>query len=573
MEQHIRLLKTYLRPQRARVVLLMGLLFVSIALDLLAPQQLSRFIDEAQAGATQDALVTIAVVFIVLTIGKQATVSIAGYLSEDVGWRATNALRADLTDHCLRLDSSFHKEHAAGELMERVDGDVGILSEFLSFFVFSVLGRALLALGILGLVFVADYRIGLLLLVFSLFVVLVLRRLQAVAVPHFTALRKTKADLSGFLEEQLSATEDIRANGARPYVLHRLSRHVDSLLRRTRASMISSRVFSSVLEISVAVATSGVLATGAYLLRGGSITIGDIFLIYYYTQLLSLSLMVITRHLDSLQKASGAIKRISELHYTTPKITDGRGVPLAGGALDVAFDAVTFGYGEGRRTLDDVSFRLPAGQTVGLLGRTGSGKTTVTRLLCRTYDVDGGAVRVGDVDVRDLHLATLRERIGVVTQDVQLFHATVRDNVTLFDSTVPDERIERAIADLGLSSWYRSLPDGLDTLIANGGETLSAGEGQLLALTRVLLRDPDIVVLDEASSRLDPGTERLIERATDRLLEGRTAFIVAHRLNTVRKADHIVVLEDGKVCEAGPRETLSADPASRLSALMAGGAA
>ncbi|MDP9616459.1 ABC transporter ATP-binding protein [Streptomyces demainii] len=573
MKQHIRLLKTYLKPQRKRVVLLVLLLFGSIALDLLAPRQLSLFIDGAEAGASLDALVTVAVVFIVLTIAKQLVVAVAGYFSEDVGWRATNALRADLADHCLNLDISFHKDHTPGELMERVDGDVGVLSDFMSLFVFSVLGRALLAVGILGLVFSTDYRIGLLLLAYSLFVVLVLRRLQSVGVPHFNALRRTKADLSGFLEERLTSTEDIRANGARPYVMHRLSEHVENLVRRTRASMISARVFSSVLEISLAAATGGVFALGAWLLPGGSISLGEIFLIYYYTQLLSLSLIVITHHLDTLQKATGAIQRISELYHTTPQVRDGEGGSLPDGALDVTFDAVSFGYGEASRTLDEVSFALPAGETVGLLGRTGSGKTTLTRLLCRAYDVDAGAVRLADVDVRDLRLADLRDRIGVVTQDVQLFHASLRDNVTLFDATIDDGHIERAFAELGLSDWYASQPDGLDTVMVNGGETLSAGEAQLLALTRVMLRDPDIIVLDEASSRLDPGTERLIARATERLLKGRTGIVVAHRLATVRKVDHIVVLDDGEVCEAGPRERLEADPASRFSALIAGGTA
>lgn len=573
VELHIWLLNKYLRPQKAKTVLLAVLLLASIALDLMAPRQLGRFIDEAEAGGGESALVSIAVVFIVLTIGRQLVMSVAGYLSEDVGWRATNAMRSDLTDHCLRLDQGFHKDHTPGELMERVDGDVGVLADFLSFFLFSVVGRALLALGILGLVFATDYRIGLLLLSFSLFVVLVLRRLQAVAVPRFAALRQAKAGLSGFLEEQLAGTEDVRANGARPYVMHRLAGHVDTLMRTTRASMVSSRVFSSVLEISLAVATSAVLATGAYLLPGESITLGEIFLIYFYTQLLSLSLIVLTSHLDTLQKASGAIRRISELHHTTSKITDGPGAKLSDGPLDVSFESVVFGYGEDRRTLDEVSFRLPAGETLGLLGRTGSGKTTITRLLTRLYDVDAGSVRVADVDVRELRLQQLRSRIGVVTQDVQLFHATLRDNVTIFDASVSDTKIEQAIADLGLAEWYATLPAGLDTLITNGGETLSAGEAQLLALTRVLLSDPDIVILDEASSRLDPATERLIERATDRLLSGRTGLVVAHRLATVQKVDHIIVLEDGKVCEAGRREALTSDPASRFSVLMAGGIA
>jgi ABC-type multidrug transport system fused ATPase/permease subunit len=570
MEQYIRLLKTYLRPQKMKVTLLAALLFSSIALDLLAPQQLSRFVNRAQAGTTENALVTIAVLFIVLTVVKQLVVGVAGYISEDVGWHATNALRADLMEHCLDLDMSFHKDHNAGELIERVDGDVEVLADSMSFIIFSVFGRALLALGILGLLFATDYRIGLILLAFSLLVLLVLRRLQAVAVPHFSELRRIKAELSGFLEEQLAGTEDVRANGARPYVMHRLYGHIEKLVRQTRSSMISARVFSSVLEVGVAIATALALGVGAYLLPGGSITLGQVFLIYYYTQLLSLSLMVITNHLDGLQKAAGALQRIALLSNTTSRITDGAGGSLPAGSLDVDFESVDFGYSAQLKTLENVSFRVPAGESLGLLGRTGSGKTTITRLLCRAYDVDQGTVRLGGVDVRTVSLAGLRSRIGIVTQEVQLFHATLRDNVTLFDPDITDQKIVEAIAQLGLSSWLSSLPDGLDSMITNGGESLSAGEAQLLALTRVLLGDPAVVLLDEASSRLDPATERLVEQATHRLLRGRTGIVVAHRLATVRKVDHIIVLEDGQISEAGRRETLSANPDSRLSALLAG---
>lgn len=571
MENKSSLLRKYLKPQRGKVLLLSLFLFGSIALDLLAPQQLQRFIDSAQAGRGHRVLVDIAIVFVVMTIGRQLVVSVAGYLSEDIGWRATNLLRLELVDHCLALDPEFHKEHTAGELMERVDGDSAVLSDFLSFFVFSVIGRAFLAVGILALVFATDYRIGLLLLVFSMFVVLVLRRLQKVAIPYFTELRKTKADLSGFLDETLVAAEDIRANGTRPHVMHQLGEQVMVLVRRTRDSMVSARIFSSVLEISLAVATGGVLATSAYLLPGRSITLGGVFVIYYYTQLLSLSLMVITRHLDSLQKASGAMQRIAELLSIRPTITDGSGAPLPEGPLSIRFEDVSFAYSEGNPVLEEVSFEVAAGESVGLLGRTGSGKSTITRLLCRAFDTDSGRVRIGGVDVRDLEVSALRSRIGVVTQEVQLFHATVRDNVTLFDPTISDEAIERAITELGLEAWYTSLSEGLDTIVAGGGNTLSAGEGQLLALTRILLRNPDIVVLDEASSRLDPGTERLIEQATDRLLQGRTGVVVAHRLATVQNADHIVVLADGRVRESGRREDLSADSSSQFATMLAGG--
>jgi ATP-binding cassette subfamily B protein len=205
---------------------------------------------------------------------------------------------------------------------------------------------------------------------------------------------------------------------------------------------------------------------------------------------------------------------------------------------------------------------------LGVLGRTGSGKTSMTRLLFRLYDPQEGAVCLNGVDLRDTQLSSIRGRVGMVTQDIHLFHASLRNNLTLFDRSIPDERIEEVLRDLGLETWYGSLPEGLDTVLGPGGGSLSAGEAQLLAFARIFLRDPGLVVLDEASSRLDPATERLIERAVDRLLRDRTGIIIAHRLATVQRADEIMVLEDGRVLEHGPRLALANDPRSHFSQLL-----
>jgi ABC-type multidrug transport system fused ATPase/permease subunit len=208
---------------------------------------------------------------------------------------------------------------------------------------------------------------------------------------------------------------------------------------------------------------------------------------------------------------------------------------------------------------------------LGLLGRTGSGKTTTSRLLFRLHDVTGGAVRLGGVDVRELRLDRLRRRVALVTQDVQLFAGTLRDNVTLFDTMVADAELVGVFGALGLDEWLAELPDGLDTVLGATGRGLSAGEAQLVALARVFLEDPGVVVLDEASSRLDPHTEQLLERAISRLLEGRTGVVIAHRLRTVERADVVVVLESGRVVECGRRDELAADDGTRFAALLRAG--
>jgi ATP-binding cassette subfamily B protein len=390
-------------------------------------------------------------------------------------------------------------------------------------------------------------------------------------VPRNAALRQASADLFGTIEERLAGTEDVRANGGVGYALKRLlERSRQMLLRQVSANLASWGMFQTA-SLLMNLGTVVALGIAAYLLLAGELTIGTVYLVFAYSESLRRPVEGITRHIQDLQHAAASIGRIRGLLAERSTITDGPGATIPHGAPSLELDRVTFAYGaDGERqpVLRDVSFRLEPGQVLGLLGRTGSGKTTISRLLFRLYDPRAGSVRLGGVDVRVPTLDQLRAQVGIVTQDVQLFHATVRDNVTLFDPTVPDARITAALEDLGLGAWLERLPDGLDTRLAPGGGGLSAGEGQLVAFARILLKDPGLIVLDEASSRLDPATERLLERAVDRLLSGRTAIVIAHRLATVQRADRIVILEDGKVLEEGDRVALAADPDSRFSQLL-----
>ena len=276
---------------------------------------------------------------------------------------------------------------------------------------------------------------------------------------------------------------------------------------------------------------------------------------------------MLTKRSPSVDSGLVSVQRVEELLDTQPTIRDGGGRTIPAGELSVELDNVSFAYSPETAVLREVSFRLEPGKILGLLGRTGSGKTTVSRLLFRLYDPESGSVRLGGVDVREVRLAELRRRIAMVTQDVQLFHGSVRDNITLFDPAIQDDRILESIRALGLEGWHERLPQGLDTELQAGGGQLSAGEAQLLAFTRVFLKDPDVVVLDEASSRLDPATEQFIDQAIRSLLTGRTGVVIAHRLGTVERVDEIVIMEDGRVLEHGAREVLAVDERSRFHGL------
>ena len=587
--QYWQLLVNYLKPQWPRAALLAGLLFSSIGLQLVNPQIMRHFIDTAQLGGAAETLLSAALLFIGVALIQQVVSVLATYVGENVAWTATNALRADLAEHCLRLDMSFHNAHTPGEMIERIDGDVTTLSNFFSQFVIQVLGNVVLLVGVLALLFREDWRVGLTLTGFSLITLGVLGRLQNIAVPHWTAERQASADLFGFLEERLSGTEDIRANGAEAYVMRGFYRLMRELVKRSLKAALMVNVLFNTALLSFALGNAMAFAVGAWLFQEGVLTIGTVYIVFHYTTMLERPIERITRQLQDLQKAGAGMTRVRELLDTQSKIRDmdahlPEASALPAGALAVEFRDVTFGYddvlvpngngskGNGKEVvLRDLSFRLPPGRVLGLLGRTGSGKTTLTRLLFRLYDPDSGAIHLGDgaslTDLSQVPLNDLRQRVGMVTQNVQLFHATVRDNVTLFDAGVPDEEVLRVIHELGLREWIESLPQGLDTELESGGG-LSAGEAQLLALARIFLQDPGLVILDEASSRLDPATEHLIERAVDRLVRGRTAIIIAHRLGTVQRADEIMILEDGRIGEYGVRAGLANDPGSRFYSLL-----
>ena len=274
------------------------------------------------------------------------------------------------------------------------------------------------------------------------------------------------------------------------------------------------------------------------------------------------------REIEDLQKAGVSIERTEELLATRSAVRDTGASPIGTGAVGMEFSNVSFGYHRGVEVLDGVSFRVEAGSTLGLLGRTGSGKTTIARLLLRFYDPAEGVVRVGGVDLTATPLDELRRRVGLVTQEVQLFNATVRDNLTLFDEGLNDDAIVEQLDLVGMGGWFRSLPHGLDTVLAPSGSQLSAGQAQLLAFARVFLKRPDVVIMDEASSRLDPATERLLSEATEQLLRSRTGLVIAHRLSTIQRVDQIMIVDGGRVLEFGPREELAADPRSRFSGLL-----
>ena len=560
-------LDRYLRPRWRHVLVLAALVFGNEGLDLFEPQIVRFFIDTAREGGALDTLLRTGGLFLGIVLLHQAVSVVESSVAANLGWSATNALRADLAAHCLRLDMAFHNAKTPGELIERVDGDVGALRNFFSRFVVLMIGGALFLVGVLALLFREDWRLATFITAMSGLSLGVLVWRQRWMVPRVIASRQASADVFGFVEERLGGLPDIQGNGLQTHTVNRLEGELRRWFGASRRTIVAGMALGTISGLVGLVAIAGTLAGVAWLFAQGGISLGTAYLLVHYAKEAQDTTRQIARQIETYQLAAASLTRIRELESLRPVVQDSRSPRvLPPGPLSVDFDDVSFAYG-GEPTVRDITFHLPPGRTLGILGRTGGGKTTLTRLLFRLYDVMAGAVRVGGVDVRDIPLAQLHRRIAMVTQEVQLFRATVRDNVALFDRSISDARIEGALEAVGLGPWLSALVQGLDTILESGGG-LSAGEAQLLAFARVFLRDPSVVVLDEASSRLDPATERLVERAVGRLLADRTAIVIAHRLRTLDRADDVLIVEGGRAIEHGRRAALAADPRSRFAEIL-----
>ncbi|MFL6125407.1 ABC transporter ATP-binding protein [Actinophytocola sp.] len=555
-------LRRYLGPRTAQLALLAVALLAATGLAIVGPQLLRRFIDAVGGDTAISAVVALAVAFLVVTVLAELSWLTADAVGVRLAWSATNDMRTDLTAHCLSLDMPFYEERAAGELIDRVDGDVGRLAGFFSQLFLLIASNLLLLLGIGVALLIQDWRVGLCYIPFVGGSALLLRRLLGRAVPAVVAQRQANAELLGYVEERLGGLEDIRGNGAGHHVRHGFWLRAAGLLTAARRAARLGVRWPAAAQGLASLSLLLALLAGAILYSTGQMTLGSAYVLVAYAGMLQVPLMVLVSQAQEVEEAVGALRRIDELFAVRSTIVDGAhtlGPHTPGGGVEVVLDDVSFGYRPGELAVREVNVRVAPGRRLALVGRTGSGKSTLARLLVRFADPVSGRVLLDGRDIRDLTVSSVRSRVGLVTQDVRIFHASVRDNVTMFGDEVPDSAVEEALRAVGLEPWLSGLPAGLASVLGAGEAGLSAGEAQLLAFARILVTDPGLVVLDEASSRLDQVSRKTFDTALTRMLAGRTAVVIAHQLAAVRVCDEVLVLRDGRVLEHGDRATLVAD--------------
>ncbi|NHJ46953.1 MAG: ABC transporter ATP-binding protein [Asgard group archaeon] len=567
LRKYWRLQKKYLSLFKKEMIFLAISLFTNLALTLVNPQVIRYYVDTIATSTDTKTLTYAALIYIGVSLLSHFFYLSALYFGVKIVWGATNRLRFDLTKHCINLDMTFHNKYKPGEMIERIDGDVLALSNFFSRFTFDLIGSILLIIGIIVAYFIEGWIFGVAFTGFTIVALIALYLVRNFTSKYWQKLRDSTAKLFGFVEEGITATEDIQSLGSSNHIMKKFHDYSRVEFGNTIRAEIADWTFRAVGWGMLSLSVTLVFIICIPLFNNSILSSGTIFMILSYVYLLLRPIQSILAQLQVFQQINANINRINEFFEVESKIDDQIGEDIPTGKFELEFNKINFSYIKEEQVLRNVSFNVHSNRCLGIVGKTGSGKTTIAKLIFRLYEVNKGSIKIKNKDIKKYNLKSLRNEIEYVTQEVEIFNASLRDNVTLFNKTVPDELIEEVLINLGLEKWYNKLPNGLETGILSE-QGLSAGEEQLIALTRAFLKNPQLIVLDEASSRLDPATEQLINRALAKLLHGRCSIIIAHRLSTLNKVDDILVLEKGEVLEFGSREELAKNPDSQFSILL-----
>jgi ATP-binding cassette subfamily B protein len=481
--------------------------------------------------------------------------------------RAEGRLRADLLHAALHQSLPALEELAVGEVLDRVDDDarqVGVLLRRTGWQLCRAALRSVLAWVIAGFAWWPAW-IGFPLV--GLLAVAAVRSLSPIVAERKLAEEVAWSDHSAQLEEAVAGRDDVRSSLGQPHVVRQYTRLAQQVLRRVGDTCSASTQVGLRTGLVVHAALAAIAVSGAALVGAGQLGVAGLVTLWLLVTTFAGQLSQITNHLPEVQAGLGALQRIRGM-LSAPQEPDG-GAPVPVGSAGVEFRNLTVGY-PGGFALRSVDLTVAAGTTCALVGRTGAGKSTLAKLLSRAMEPPPGTVFVAGQDVTATSIEHLRRAVGVVTQRTEILAATLEKNITLFADVLP-AGVRDALEALGLTEWVESLPHGLQTRLGSGGSTLSAGEEQLVAFARLLVRDVAVVVLDEATARMDPQTERLVTRAADRLLTGRTGIVIAHRMSTTRRCDSVAVLDRGRVVQQGPRPRLAAEPGPFRDLLAAAG--
>ena len=501
-------------------------------------------------------LVLLLLTAVLLRLGLQG---IQTFNVQAVGQRLTARIRDDLFAHAMALSLRFHDRTPVGKLLTRLTSDVDALAEVFGSGAVGVLADLVTLAVIAATMITIEWRLGLLLLISQVPVTLGILWLQKRYRKANYRVREELSQLNADLQENLQGLEVVQMFRREQRNSERFAGTTNAYRNAVSGTVLYDSAISAFIEWVALVAVAVVLALGGAMVSGGLMGLGTLTTFILYSQRLFDPLRQLAERFTQIQGGMTAVERIGELLEEPIEIADRAQIQpassRAASAAEVVFDDVSFAYRADEPILEHFSVRIAAGEHVALVGPTGSGKTTVIRLLCRLYEPQSGRILVDGVDIRDIPQAQLRQMLGVVLQDTFLFSGTVADNLRL-ERSISRDQLERTCQELGLSPLIERLPDGLASQLRERGGNLSSGERQLLAVARVAIREPAVLVMDEATAFMDPATEATLQRDLGAVLQGRTAIVIAHRLATVEAADRILVLQRGRLVEQGSHQQL-----------------
>jgi ABC-type multidrug transport system fused ATPase/permease subunit len=550
---------TLVGPYRGKAIASGIALLAGTAVGLLAPLASKLAIDRGIVPGDRRALVIWTLAFVAAALAGWAASIAQTYLSAWVGQRVLADLRRDLFAHIQSLELGYFERNRAGWLISRLTNDVDALENLVTDGLASGVQNTLLLFGTAGMLLYLDWRLALVTLTLFPLMALAKTLFRIYSARAYRRMRERLADVTATLAEDLGGARVVQAFRREDANAESFAETSDSYRQANMRTVQLNAWYFPFVGLLGAASTAIVLAYGGILFFNDEITLGTLFAFMLFLANFFDPIQALSQLFNTFLAASAALDKIFDVMDTEPELSDAAGaaaLPAIEGAVELS--GVHFQYGQGAEVLHGIDLSVAAGQTVALVGHTGAGKSTLVKLLARFYDPTAGSIRIDGHDLRDVQVRSLREQLGIVPQEGFLFAASIRDNIAFGRPDATFDDVRAAARAVGADTFIEALPDDYETSVAERGAALSIGQRQLIAFARALLADPRLLILDEATSSVDIASEAVIEEALARLLAGRTAFVVAHRLSTIRRADVIVVLENGRVIEQGTHDDLMA---------------
>ena len=571
--RRVKKLGKYLKKEKKRLILILIILIpvalagsiqpllVGQAISVLRGENTLALFNNLSNELTINLIIAILFITVLLRLGLQGFQS---YNIQSVGQRLTARIRNDLFAHSMSLSLRFHDKMPVGKLLTRLTSDVDALSEVFGSGAVGVLADFVSLIVISVTMILIEWRLGLLLLIVQIPVTLFILWLQKRYRKQNYKVREELSQLNANFQENLQGLEVVQMFRRESLNGQNFFKTGTNYKHAVNGTIFYDSSISAFIEWVSLAAVALVISLGGYMVTAGAMGLGTLTTFILYSQRLFEPLRQLAERFTQIQGGLTAVERISELLEKKIEIYDQINYKAGNKELsssnktvlgEVLFENVSFFYRKDEPIINDLSFKIKPGDHVALVGPTGSGKTTLIRLLCRLYEPQKGNIYIDGQNIKSIPIASLRRQLGVVLQDTFLFSGNVADNLRL-DSSIDNQRLKDICSDLGLDNLLKKLPNGLDTYIRERGGNLSSGERQLLSIARVAIRDPKVLIMDEATAFMDPSTEATLQRDLDRLLEKRTALVIAHRLATIEASDRILVMRKGSLIEQGTHEEL-----------------